>query len=363
MKITLVISSLSSGGAERVLSNLTNYWDKKGHNVTVITLAADKPFYPLSGSIRLRQIDKISADGEKFLTRICKIAKRIYFLRKTIQKSEADVVVSFVDVMNIITLIACFGLNIPVIVSERTNPFFYNISLFYNHLRGCFYPNAKKVIVQTQSAARYFKKLKNIVIIPNAVQKNNQITRDYSQPVTHIISVGRLCPHKGFSTLIKAFSEVLISNPNLILTICGEGPDRANLESLIKSLNIGDNAFLPGAVSDINSVLLNSDFFVFPSHYEGFPNALCEAMAAGLPVIASNCSGNIDIVQDGVNGRLFPVGDVDMLVALMRELISDSLQRQKLSENAVTLSDLYSPDKIYQLWDAVVEEAAVSQQN
>ncbi len=109
-------------------------------------------------------------------------------------------------------------------------------------------------------------------------------------------------------------------------------------------------------------MLINADLFVFPSHYEGFPNALCEAMAAGLPVIVSNCSGNIDVVQDGINGRLFTIDDVGALILLMKELISDPLQCQKLSQNAMTLSDHYSPDKIYQLWDAVIEDAAASQQ-
>ncbi len=362
MNITLVISSLSAGGAERVLSSLANYWDSKDHNVAIITLASDAAFYPLSETINLKQINQISANDERFLRRICNIVKRLYFLRKAIQKTKADVVVSFVDVTNITTLIACVGLKIPVVVSERTNPFYHKISILFRWLRNFLYPYAKNVIVQTKSAASYFDGLKNIAAIPNAVHENEHITKDFSKPITHIISVGRLCPHKGFSTLIKAFSEILKLNKDLKLTIYGEGADRSNLESLKRSLNIGGSVFLPGAVSEINDVLVNADLFVFPSHYEGFPNALCEAMAAGLPVIVSNCSGNIDVVQDGVNGRLFPIGDVDRLVLLMKELISDPLQCQKLSQNAMTLSDHYSPDKIYQLWDAVIEDAVPSLQ-
>ena len=356
MNITLIISSLSAGGAERVLSNLANYWDKKGHNIIFITLAADKPFYSLSESIRLMQIDQVSADDEKFITRICKIAKRLYFLRKAIQKSEVDVVVSFVDVMNITTLMACVGLKIPVVVSERIDPHFHPLPRFYKFLRKCFYRYAKKVVVQTKSAEAYFTELKNVVIIPNVVRKFSPVIRDFSLPITHIISVGRLCEQKDFSTLIKAFSEIHKSHPHMMLTIYGEGSERACLESLIKSLNMTGNVFLPGTVNNIEKILSSADLFVFPSLYEGFSNALCEAMASGLPVIASNCTGNVDVVQDGINGVLFPAGDADALASIMNELVLDLRKCQKLSQNAMTLSDHYSLAKIYQLWDKIIKE-------
>jgi GalNAc-alpha-(1->4)-GalNAc-alpha-(1->3)-diNAcBac-PP-undecaprenol alpha-1,4-N-acetyl-D-galactosaminyltransferase len=354
MNITLVISSLSAGGAERVLSNLANYWDSVGHKITIITLCGKKPFYSLSKTVILLQINQVSARDEKFLTRTHKIVKRLYFLRKSIKTSAPEVVVSFVDVMNITTLMACVGLNIPVVISERIDPYFHKIPRFYKFLRECFYPYAKKVVVQTKSAAAYFKRLKNVIIIPNAVQKLSHVTRDFSLPIKNAVSVGRLCEQKDFSTLIKAFAEIHKSHPNIMLTIYGEGPERANLEALIQSLNMTDWVFLPGTVTDVEKVLVAADLFVFPSLYEGFPNALCEAMAAGLPVIASNCSGNIDVVEDGINGRLFPVGDADALVSTMKELVSDHAQCEKLSKNAMTLSDRYSQCKIYQLWDKII---------
>lgn len=363
MKITLVISALSAGGAERVLSNLANYWDEKGHDVTLITLAATEPFYSLSKTIKLDQLGQTSADRKNFLARLYMILKRLYFLRKAIQKSAPNVVISFVDVMNITTLMACFGLRIPVVVSERVDPNFHNISHLYQFLRKFFYPFAKNVIIQTQSAASYFTKLKNIVVIPNAVQKNKSLNRDFFLPVKSVISLGRLCKQKDFPTLIKAFTEVHKLYPNLTLTIYGEGEERANLQELIQALNMESYIFLPGIVFDIETILTQAEFFIFPSLYEGFPNALCEAMTAGLTVMASNCSGNIDVVKDGDNGRLFPVGDVYALVSLMKEILSDPLQCQKLSQNAKNLAKTYSPKKIYQLWDSVIEESVSLRNN
>lgn len=356
MKITLVISSLSAGGAERVLSNLANYWAEKGHNVTMVTLSLGEPFYQLSDTIKLTQIDQVSGEDTRFVKRMFQLVQRVFFLRKEIIKSKPDVVVSFIDVTNITTLIACIGLKTPVIVSERIDPHFHPIPSFYKFLRRCFYSHAKKVVVQTKSAAAYFKKLKNVVIIPNAVRKIKSLERDFSLSIKHIISVGRLCEQKDFPTLIKAFAEIHKSHPDMILTMYGEGPDRANLEALIQSLSMTDCVFLPGTVTNIEKVFLAVDLFIFSSLYEGFPNALCEALAAGLPVIASNCTGNVDVVSDGVNGRLFPVGDVGKLVLIMNELIVDLDQRQNLSENAITLSDFFSLDKINCLWDDVIEQ-------
>lgn len=358
MKITLVIPSLSAGGAERVLSNLANYWDEKGHQVTIITLAAHRPFYPLSESITLGQLDQVSAGDEGFFSRLYKIVKRVFFLRKAIQKSAADVVVSFIDIMNVTTLIACIGLKVPVVVTECTNPFFYKIPKFYQWLRCYFYQKAEKVITHTQSAEAYFNKLKNVSVVPNVVPKIN-INRSNDKPITHIISLGRLCPNKGFADLIKAFAEIHKQNESLRLTIYSEGPDRPNLEALIQLFGLTKYVSLPGNIPEINDAFESADLFVFPSHYEGFPGALCEAMSAGLPVIASNCSGNVDVVQDKVNGRLFPVGDTETLVSLMNELISDRAQCKRLSQEAMTLSDTYSLQKIYPLWDSVIKDESI----
>lgn len=355
MKITLVIPSLSAGGAERVLSNLANYWDSEGHRVTLITLAADKPFYHLSEKVILNQLDQVSKNGESFLSRLFKIAKRLISLRKALQKSKPNVIVSFVDVMNITTLISCIGLKTPVIVSERIDPHFQDIPKFYKFLRKYLYPYAKKVVVQTKSAASYFKDLENVEIIPNAVQQFNLVARDFTSPIRNIVSVGRLCKQKDFPTLIKAFAEIHKLHPDVKLTIYGEGDERTNLEVLLKLLNLYNCVFLPGVVRDIEKALSNADLFIFPSLYEGFPNALCEALAAGLPVIASNCSGNVDVVQDGVNGLLFPVGDVEKLVFQMKELISYPVQCQRTSQNVMTLFDTYSQDNVYKLWNVVVD--------
>lgn len=355
MHLALIISSLNAGGAERVISSLANHWAEVGHKVSLITFSSPsaKPFYPLNPNIHLVQLNQSQAETPPF-KRLKNSLKRIWCLRKTIKDLCPDRILSFVEATNITTLLATRGLKIPVVVSERIDPNFYAIPGFYQWLRGQLYPLAKKVVVQTHHAGTYFSNQKNLSIIPNPVVQPKQTVTTLGA-VQKIIAIGRLEPQKDHQTLLHSLPILLNHHPHLTLTIYGEGAERSNLEALIQSLNLEGKVFLPGAVQNIQEKLLEADLFIFPSRFEGFPNALCEALAIGLPTIASNCSGNVDVVQDGVNGRLFSVGNVDQLTTIALELIHDLPQRQLLSKNAKKLPQTFSADRIYKLWDTVME--------
>lgn len=357
LRLSLVISSLNSGGAERVLSGLANYWVSKGYHVSIVTMMAPetKPFYFLDSRIHLIQLDQSQTRSSLFL-RLFNIFRRIFSLRKTLKLLKPDVVVSFVDVMNLTTLMAAWGLELPVVVSERTHPAYYKLPILYQKLRYWLYPKASCVVMQTESAAAYFKDFFNLKVIPNVVSYPSKTKVWSGENVRHIVSIGRLCPYKGFETLFYAFSILVKQYKNLHLTIYGEGLERLKLEHLARSLDLCDKISLPGLTKNVQEVLLEADLFVFPSHYEGFSNALCEAMAIGLPVIASNCSGNVDIIRDQIDGRLFPVGDVEKLAALMKELIRDQEQRKRLSEQAHVICQRFHADSIFKLWDEALAE-------
>lgn len=360
MHLALVISSLQTGGAERVLSELANAWCAQGYQISLITLSREdeRSLYTLDSRVKLFPLNQSSLQETSLLQRLKNIVRRIFVLRMTLKSVKPDAIISFIDVMNITTLLASRFLKIPVIVSERTHPAYYKLPYPYKILRRLMYPYADKVISQTNSASNYFSalSLSKKAVIPNSVsipvrQKKQD---DILKPVHHIVSVGRLCPNKGFQILIRAFSKVLGRNPNLKLTIYGEGEMRTNLEELIQELNLVNTVFLPGTIPDIQSALMSADLFVFPSYYEGFPNAVCEALAMGLPVIASNCSGTIDIIQDGVEGRLFPVGDVDALADVIQELLADAPARVKLSEKAQHVIERFSQPSVMKCWDDVL---------
>ncbi|HQS83371.1 MAG: hypothetical protein B7Y25_00190 [Alphaproteobacteria bacterium 16-39-46] len=360
MHIALVILTLGPGGAERVISNLANAWVEEGHRITLITLEhpSQKPFYPLNSKIKLIQLNPLSTKPPSWIGHLKNVATRLFSLRKTLKTENPDLILSFIDQMNVLTLLLTRGLKIPVIVSERIDPAFHPLPIIYKMLRRLTYPWASQIVVQTESAANYFSKelQKKISIIPNSVPVPKQQLSTYKK-IKSIVSIGRLSPQKDYPTLLKAFKVLTINYPFLKLTIYGEGKERASLERYIQVLGLTDSVKLPGTVSNIEDVLLKADLFVFPSLFEGFPNALCEAMSIGLPVVVSNCSGNRDIVREGLDGLLFPVGDYRGLMFQIEVLLLNPAKAQGIGREARTISQRFSEQRILALWKNLMEEA------
>jgi glycosyltransferase involved in cell wall biosynthesis len=361
MHIVFCIASLGPGGAERVLSDLANHYAERGGTVTIITLvSADaRPFYPLNPGIQLIQTNKSSKGRPSFFKRCYNISSSLWGLRKTIKRLQPDRVISFIDLMNVRVLLSCLGLRVPVIVSERTDPRHHQFPLkkLSSWLRLKLYPSAYRVVVQTQAAADYFPKSwkeERISIIPNAVKKPECTKNLSGGKIKIIITVGRLSAEKNHHDLIGAFAEWSKVYPDLTLKIYGEGPLRSALEKQVNNLSLQGKVHLPGSIPHIQTALLESDLFVFPSRYEGFPNALCEAMALGLPVVASDCSGNREVIREGVDGRLFPVGKTDILSKIVLELMQDTEQCQRLADNARAIVNRFGSKQVYKNWDTLI---------
>jgi len=356
MHIALVILTLGPGGAERVLSQLANSWQKEGHHITLITLEhpSQKPFYSLNPNIHLIQLNPMPIKPTSWFDSLKNNITRLLALRRTLKKEKPDLILSFIDQINVLTLLLTRGLRIPVIVSERIDPAFQSLSRIYKILRRLTYPWASQIVVQTQSAANYFsKKLQQkISIIPNPVFAPKK-SLTYGK-IKQIVSVGRLAPQKDYPTLLKAFKVLTLKYPFLKLTIYGEGKERSPLERYIQTLDLNDSVHLPGTLSNIEQALLKADLFVFPSKFEGFPNALCEAMSLGLPVVASNCSGNRDIVQNGENGLLFPVGDYRALIHQIETFLLHPTEAQRIGKYATRIAQTYSEQKILGLWKTLI---------
>jgi len=132
-------------------------------------------------------------------------------------------------------------------------------------------------------------------------------------------SVGRLVAVKNYALLLRAFASAGLAARRGRVVLAGEGAERAALEDLARSLGIRDRVHLLGHREDVHRLLPGFDVFVLPSISEGMSNTLLEAMAAGVPPVASNVGGNAEIVRDGVDGRIFPSGDEH---ALVRELVA-----------------------------------------
>jgi GalNAc-alpha-(1->4)-GalNAc-alpha-(1->3)-diNAcBac-PP-undecaprenol alpha-1,4-N-acetyl-D-galactosaminyltransferase len=363
MKITLVISALNAGGAERVITALANAWVEQGENVSLITFekAGYQSFYPLNPCVNLCNLNlrvKNSSYCSNVLISLWKLLKRAWFLRQFFKKQKPDCIIAFLDTVNITTILATFGLKVPIIVSERVDPSHHPIGALQDFLRKVTYPLADHIVVQTTQIQDYFpKKLhQRISIIPNPVSlPSNELQLpgiDYKRK--KIIAIGRLETQKGFDLLLQAFRVVHDKQPEWELVIWGEGSERPVLEALCAHLKLEAYVQLPGLTNNIAQVLSKGSLFVLSSRYEGFPNSLCEAMAVGLPVIAFNgVSGTADIIRHNIDGLLVPTQNVEGLTNAILRLIKDVELRKQYGNRAKEIVNRFSLEKTLAQWDAI----------
>ena len=362
MRITLVISDVGGGGAEGVLAGIANYWAERAHEVMLITVASakDDNIFPLHPGVRRIGL-RLMGDSSHVVAAGWNNFRRLKRLRQAIKVSHPDVVLSFIDKTNVLTLAASLGLGIPVIVSERNDPRHHNIGTVWARLRHLLYPQATAVVVQTDGAriwAERFLKSHMVHVIPNAVSvpdiaRNGRT--ELKPPGWRIAAMGRFVPQKGLDVLLKAFAQCARKHPDWSLIIVGEGGERKRLEALAIELGVANRVSMPGRMQHPWRTLCRADLFVLSSNYEGFPNALMEAMACGLPAISTDCpSGPREIIRDGVDGLLVSPNDVPALAGAMDRLMVNPTERQRFGARAPEVVERFSRDKIMSLWDEVV---------
>jgi glycosyltransferase involved in cell wall biosynthesis len=166
------------------------------------------------------------------------------------------------------------------------------------------------------------------VVIPNAVDVTRAPRASLERREPRIIAVGRLKAPKDFLTLVRAVSALPEGSSEAL--IVGEGPDRPRLEEEIRSLGLGERVRLLGERHDVPELLADADVFVLSSSSEGLPVSVLEAMAAGLPVVASRVGGVAELVVDGETGILVRPGDASALAAALSSLIADPAERRRL---------------------------------
>ncbi|HEV8070384.1 MAG TPA: glycosyltransferase family 4 protein [Planctomycetaceae bacterium] len=363
-RLTLVVPSLALGGAERVVARMANHWAAGGDAVTIITLStATTDTYPLDPPVTRIALD-LMRDSHGSIGAFFNNWSRVRRLREAIRQSQPDTVISFTDRMNVVTLLACRPLGVDTVVSERIDPSQQPLGRAWSWLRSRVYPRARALVVQTETVRRQMEPLMHgrpIYVIPNAVDApaGDRPGRELRQSTgsLQLAAMGRLAPQKGFDLLIDAFARAAEDRPNWSLSILGEGPERRRLEEQIHACGLDECVGLLGWVPDPATVLHNCDAFVLSSRFEGFPNALLEAMALGLPSIAVDCpSGPADIIRNEVDGLLVPPGDVPALSAAIRRLMSDELLRRRLAAEAARVVDRFSSDRYFARWEAVLRK-------
>jgi GalNAc-alpha-(1->4)-GalNAc-alpha-(1->3)-diNAcBac-PP-undecaprenol alpha-1,4-N-acetyl-D-galactosaminyltransferase len=358
MKVTLVIYAMGLGGAQRVMSILANYWATHGWEVTLITLSSKPSFYHLEDRVKLVQLG-IIGDSPNFLTILRTGWRRMGILRAAIVASQPDVVIAFLNTVNVLTLIATWNLKIPVIVSEHSYPAFPDVHHCWQALMTATYRYADLVTLLTESALKFYpcdRGYRSIVMPNPVITPVAEIATTQLVPSPTLIAIGRLHSVKGFDLAIAAFAKLRDKHPDWHLTILGEGPNRAELEELRSKLQLTDCVHFLGQVQNVNAYLHQADIFVLSSRFEGFPMALCEAMACGLPVVATDClSGPREIITDGVDGMLVAMEDVDALANGMDILMSDPAKRQQLARAAPQILDRFGLERVMNMWAEAID--------
>ena len=356
MKIAFIISSLGSGGAERVLSLMANYWALKNYSLIVITLDNSTPFYLLEDGIQVEQLSMLKNSGSVF-SAVANNITRIKNIKKKLIEIDPDIVISFMTETNILSTICCRLINKPIIIAERISYDFLKSHVWVT-LRKLVYRFSNALIVQTSYDQEKYHRFSNTFVINNPLNLKEMIIDKHNNKnieEKNILAVGRLNRQKGFDRLIKAFSN--LDQKDWKLEIVGEGNERSNLEKLVYDLNLEDYISLPGRTKAIEKCYKKASIFVLSSRTEGFPNVLCEAMAYGCACISFDCiAGPNEIITDKVDGYLVKDGDIDALAAKINFLINNPGERRRIGQEAMKISDRLNIDSIMSKWDKIIEK-------
>ncbi len=338
--ICFVGGGLAGGGQERALTNLANEFAERGYFITIICLFKTEIFFSLHPSIKViwPSIDRKA--NNKFVYAL----KLVPFIRKSILKINPDTIVSFGDWFNAYVLMATRFLGKPVYITNRMGPNLY-FGKFLEFFNKRLYPKSKALIVQTQRAKEIMQtkyNLHDVRVISNAVKPVEVENRGREKSM---ITVGRLSKEKGHDILIEAFAKT--ENIEWTLDIVGDGPLMESLKQLVKILKIEEKVIFHGHQKDFRNLLSKASIFVLPSYYEGFPNALVEAMSVPLACVASNCvAGPAEIISNAENGYLFETGNVEELAETLQYLMNNSSVIEKIENKALEVTNTYNFKKI-----------------
>jgi GalNAc-alpha-(1->4)-GalNAc-alpha-(1->3)-diNAcBac-PP-undecaprenol alpha-1,4-N-acetyl-D-galactosaminyltransferase len=364
MKIVIALSSLYSGGAERVACTLADAWASRGDEVIMLATFSEGGhcFYKLSEQVRIVYLADLTRTRKKsLLNRI----QRLAAYRHLLAEQRPDVIVSFLPGVNVASIAASRGLGIPVIACERTDPLAWSMSAAAIQLYRLAYRHADMLTVQTQAVAEkiptIFPRLKRLEVVPNPIPAALQSFTPCVAPVRkrkRLVAMGRLCAEKQFDLLIDVFSAIADAWPEWDLAIFGEGGMHDALARQIAAAGMAHRIVLAGTTDAPWQELANSDVFVMTSRIEGFPNALLEAMALGLPCAVFDCpSGPREITHDGADAMLVPLNDRSALAEALDKLMGSACLREELGRKAQhSVLGRFSLPTVIASWDRLFRD-------
>ena len=355
-KRVIVISDLAGGGAQRVVVALAADWLAAGHEVTVITLSGrgEDVFEVAKGVSRItldctgRSSGTVNAVGANL--------NRVLKLRAAISAQHPDKVVSFVAATNILTIAATRGLNLPLVICERNDPARQHLGRFWETMRRYGYRHADKVTANSRQALntlRAYVPAEKLAFVPNPMPDWSGEPAAVQSGEKLLLAVGRLHPQKGHDRLMKIFAASRAGLLGWRLAIVGEGAERARLEALARKLELGDVLSLPGHQADVRSWYERASLFAMLSHHEGTPNAMIEALSAGLPVlVAKSCVEAADLVTRLGCGDVVDGDNIAQSAEILSDLLLDNTRRRRYAGNGRKgVAGLFAPAIVRKAWE------------
>ncbi len=351
-KIAFIIGSMEGGGAERVISVISEMYAKNNYNVHLIVFRKTDNLYYISPKVKVHYLSENEG-------RIKRNVKLSFELIKEMMKINADVYISFCILENCMSCVCNIFARKKLIISERNAPKNEKLSLRLRVMRKLFYRIADGFIFQTQEAKECYPQSiqAKSTVIPNPIKNNLPEKTNYNKS-NKIVAVGRLVIQKNYPMLIKAFSFVVNKHPEYELFIYGKGPLENELKKLVIDLNIQKSVHFMGFINNVHEVIVDADMYIMSSDYEGMPNALMEAMAMGIPSISTDCpsGGPRILIVNGVNGILIPVKDEIKLSIEINRMIEELDIRINIGSCSKQIKKEYSKEVIYNLWERYTRE-------
>lgn len=358
-KLALFCGSLSRGGAERVTVMLAEYFADRSYPVVIVTISRAASEYELPAGV-----DRIVLLEEEKNTGVI---GDIHFASSVIKKFHKVLLENKIELVLAMGVTGCpfvvlgaIGTKAKVIVSERNAPGFFAGRKITKLISRFFLIFSDGYVFQTEDAKAYYGKLLRGggVVIHNPLDVYSLPERYSGVREARIVSVGRLERQKNHMMLIHAFSMIVEEFPAYMLEIYGEGKEREMLQRQINELGLQGRIQLMGNVTDVYMKICRASMFVFTSDFEGMPNALIEAMALGLPCISTDCpcGGPRELINDGDNGLLVPVGDVTATAEAMRQILRNEERASALGEAAYGIREKLKLEKIGSQWEEYVQD-------
>lgn len=352
-RIALFINSLQKGGAERVMANLAMYFHEKKYDVILVTQYKKEIEYSIPPEIR-----RVYSEPDESLLqggRVHNFYVRARTLREIWRAYKPDVILTFLGKNNLMAIMTALFLPSKVVVSVRGEPTREYRGNAMSRIAKFLFCFADGVVLQTAQARAFFPRAvqKKSVILPNPLAEQFLGRETAQKREDVIVTAGRIDENKNQAMLIHAFAKIAEEYPMFRLVIYGEGELRPKLMALAEEKGLADRILFPGSVDDVADRISRARIFALTSDTEGMPNAVIEAMALGVPVVSTDCpcGGPAELIEDGTNGLLVPVGDAYALADAFRKILENKDFEKKLGENARKIAERLAPDKVCAQWE------------